>query len=582
MHSVKPHQITRSDRIDETDFELGLPQVLLEQQLGGRGLEEEQADWLLGDAYYGAGGEGMGDGGTAVGVGMGGLGEEYFYDEDADPTLLRGLQPEHHTGLPGPSDLSAGDDMDTSGSLPEPEPRAPSRPGSAQGDHPAGSPAGSPPSGGGGLSSTQAAEFFSSGPPPLMDVPMLEMASELPVRGASQTEDEPDANPPPPSAVHGGLTGVEEAPRAGRTADEESAGEGAAPAQAARKKEPMRIDSGRAQISTQQLTAQLGDASALVRDVSGPSHAARRRHRGSTSAAATPSAYVWLAPGRANLLCQTPAIERLVAHSAQQALASPAPSPHGSPPPPDSALAIAADPDDPAVASPPAPPPPEEERFRSHYGRPSSFAGFAQGDDTADLLDPTLGSAPPEGEMRSGGVDAEAFGAGRPPRLPSMAGDEPPGEGGGLDFGLGLDVDALGVTLPLEFGYGDGLERLEVGDVRDWTQGPDPPTGDNGAPPPAQVPSPGSPAAESPTEDGRYSLPSQPMLVELMRALRALPADCSVNLNRSIMRGRPRREAARLLFNALVLASHDRVILAQEAPYAELWMGRGGAFASSV
>jgi chromatin segregation and condensation protein Rec8/ScpA/Scc1 (kleisin family) len=68
------------------------------------------------------------------------------------------------------------------------------------------------------------------------------------------------------------------------------------------------------------------------------------------------------------------------------------------------------------------------------------------------------------------------------------------------------------------------------------------------------------------------------MLVELMRSLRALPESGSVNLNREIMRGRPRREAAQLLFNALVLASHDRVTLAQERPYGELYMARGGMF----
>jgi hypothetical protein len=33
-----------------------------------------------------------------------------------------------------------------------------------------------------------------------------------------------------------------------------------------------------------------------------------------------------------------------------------------------------------------------------------------------------------------------------------------------------------------------------------------------------------------------------------------------------------------LLFNALVLASHDRVTLAQERPYGELYMARGGMF----
>jgi hypothetical protein len=164
-----------------------------------------------------------------------------------------------------------------------------------------------------------------------------------------------------------------------------------------------------------------------------------------------------------------------------------------------------------------------------------------------------------------------------------MAGDEPmPTVGPALlDFGLGLDVDALGEggALPMEFGYGDGLERLDVGDGADPAQEPAGCSGGEGSPPLGDAYTPDPTTADSPPEASRYSLPSQPMLMELMRSLRAVPADSSVSLNRSVMRGRSRREAARLLFNALVLASHDRVTLAQEAPYAELWMGRGGAFA---
>lgn len=608
VRSVKPHHITRSDRIDEIDFDLGLPQALLDQEIGGPGLEEEQADWLLGDAYYGGYGDEGVEGGMGVGVGM--SEEGYYYEEGADPTLLPGEVPQDcqdYSGLGDPRAALTGEDMDTSGMYPQPDPHARSRPGSAQGGQPAAAPAGAF-AAGGGLSFTQTAEFFSSGPPPLMDVPMLEMASELPI--GTHQEEEWEAYPPADSGIVaiGGAGGGEETPA---VAAETGGGEGVAPPPPPeRKKEPMRIDSGRVQISTQQLTVQLGDASALVRDLSGPSHPPKRRYRGST-AAPTPAVNVWLAPGQTYLLCFTPAIDRLTALSAQEALAASAPTPQGSPQQDGDLEAgasrdggamgagagalVAEDGGDQGASSPQVPPPPSEERFRSQQNRQSSLVGFAlgTGEDTGgDPLDPTGGSSAPEGEMRSEGMRAEGLtGADRPPRLPSMAGDEPLPPGGGeagLDFDLGLDVDALGEggALPMQFGYGDGLERLAVEEGRGSMQGELPPGmavytgGEDDVLPPGEAPPPGTPA-DSPTEGGRYSLPSQPsqpMLVELMRSLRALPESGSVNLNREIMRGRPRREAAQLLFNALVLASHDRVTLAQERPYGELYMARGGMF----
>jgi len=64
-----------------------------------------------------------------------------------------------------------------------------------------------------------------------------------------------------------------------------------------------------------------------------------------------------------------------------------------------------------------------------------------------------------------------------------------------------------------------------------------------------------------------------------MRALRSAPAEQKVNLQQTSFKGQGRRPVARLLFNALVLASHDRVTLHQEEPYGDILMGRGAAFA---
>eukprot|EP00967_Tisochrysis_lutea_P120971 scaffold198855_cov29-Tisochrysis_lutea.AAC.1 len=551
--------------MDETNLELGLPESF-SLPLGG-GLHEEQADWLLGDAYFSMGPSSFEDVDEAAAP-------PYYYEPPADPTLLPG---ENMPSVFGePSDVFT-DDVDPDGHPLMQEPIHQEtdfvEPVPLQYEPPDASVAHG---GSEGLSEAQAEEFFRAGPPPAIDVPMLDVGSELPIVPSSQQHED--------YQLH------QDVPSESRAFDEVQIithGEAEDPdpvvleqSQLPRKQVAMQLDTGRTQIPNNQMTRELGDASLLVRSLMGSLPSVSKRNRSATPRAhATP---LWHRPGMASLLFVTPSIESLIARQVRAFMAGPVEVDDTSESGESRVSVTAGGTAHVDVEALPVPPmPPSEERFRSVQRRASSMIGFgvAPHGGEQDNFNAFDSIADPQGEMHDGVGPTEydpaiSF---RPPRLPSFAGVPGPSGipivGEGMEETLGLDAHEVeGGALPLEFGYDDGLEHLDVGGASSDPRsshmamsGSDYATATSRAPTAA-----GSGSEESPKEGSPSALPSQPILIELMRAVRDAPAGHGVSLQRSLLQEKNRLQAARLLFNALVLASHGRIALEQTEPYGEL------------